>query len=300
MPSILALESASSVELPADHDLLTWLVPYTASMHHRFAVGRDGKKVCERNVGRRGVLPLAQFGDRVWWMPLQPSNRRLGPLDSRFEEGRYLGAMDGSNTVLVGSASGVVKARIIKRLPPGERWTGSLLDEALGSELNTECTGRRWRQEWDQSACVGPHVAVPLPPLVLEVRQLRRAPLRHCVFFGSRTFVPVSWMCMKQTSVSHSSTESEIMSLDAGLRMDGLLALTYGTLLSRCCGTNKDNIEPVHMSSGKLGQIQPNQGESQLYTFEDNEAVIKMIIQGRRPTMRHVSRTHRVALDGFL
>ena len=37
--------------------------------------------------------------------------------------------------------------------------------------------------------------------------------------------------------------------------------------------------------------------EALLYTFEDNEAVIKMIIKGRRPTMRHVSRTHRVALD---
>ena len=34
-----------------------------------------------------------------------------------------------------------------------------------------------------------------------------------------------------------------------------------------------------------------------LYIFEDNEAVIKMIIKGRSPTMRHVSRTHRVALD---
>ena len=31
--------------------------------------------------------------------------------------------------------------------------------------------------------------------------------------------------------------------------------------------------------------------------FEDNEAVIKMIIKGRSSTMRHVSRTHRVALD---
>ena len=31
--------------------------------------------------------------------------------------------------------------------------------------------------------------------------------------------------------------------------------------------------------------------------FEDNEAVIKMIIKGRSQTMRHVSRTHRVALD---
>ena len=38
--------------------------------------------------------------------------------------------------------------------------------------------------------------------------------------FGSHTFVPVSWMCKKQTAVSHSSTESEIISFDAGLRLD--------------------------------------------------------------------------------
>ena len=40
-----------------------------------------------------------------------------------------------------------------------------------------------------------------------------------------------------------------------------------------------------------------SQCEAQLYMFEDNEAVIKMIIKGPSPTMRHVSRTHRVALD---
>ena len=34
-----------------------------------------------------------------------------------------------------------------------------------------------------------------------------------------------------------------------------------------------------------------------IYILEDNEAVIKVIIKGRSPTMRHVSRTHRVALD---
>ena len=35
-----------------------------------------------------------------------------------------------------------------------------------------------------------------------------------------------------------------------------------------------------------------------LYVFED-EAVIKMIIKGKSPTMRRVSRTHRVPLDCF-
>ena len=35
--------------------------------------------------------------------------------------------------------------------------------------------------------------------------------------------------------------------------------------------------------------------DAQFYNFDDNEANIKMII--RSPMMRHVSRTHRVALD---
>ena len=51
-----------------------------------------------------------------------------------------------------------------------------------------------------------------------------------CIF-GSHTFVPISWMCKKQTSVSHSSTESEIISLDAGLRLDGILALDLWDLI---------------------------------------------------------------------
>ena len=55
-------------------------------------------------------------------------------------------------------------------------------------------------------------------------------PEEHCIF-GSHTFVPISWMCKKQTAVSHSSTESEIISLDTGLRLDGLPALELWDLI---------------------------------------------------------------------
>ena len=57
--------------------------------------------------------------------------------------------------------------------------------------------------------------------------------------FGSHTFVPISWMCKKEISVSHSSTESEIISLDAGLRMDGIPALDLWDLV----------VEVLHSSS---------------------------------------------------
>ena len=51
-----------------------------------------------------------------------------------------------------------------------------------------------------------------------------------CVF-GSNTFVPISWMCKKQIAVSHSSTESEIIILDAGSRMDSIPALDLWDLI---------------------------------------------------------------------
>ena len=46
--------------------------------------------------------------------------------------------------------------------------------------------------------------------------------------------------------------------------------------------------------------VQFSHQEALLYVFEDNEGVIKIIIKGRSPTMRHVSRTQRVALDWLL
>ena len=132
----------------------------------------------------------------------------------------------------------------------------------------------------------------------------------------SHTFVPISWMCKKQTSVSHSSPESEIISLDTGLRLDGLPALDLWDLIVSVLGNTTQTTErpgrPViidksQRSQGKItvlnnidcgpSNVQSSYQEALLYVFEDNEAVIKMIIKGRSPTMRHVSRTHRVALD---
>ena len=137
-----------------------------------------------------------------------------------------------------------------------------------------------------------------------------------CIF-GSHTFVPISWMCKKQTAVAHSSTESEIISLDTGLRFDGLLGLELWDLIvsvlgnvsrvSDRSGQPDSDVQKHHESQKRIevmedidsvpSKVQSSRQEALLYVFEDNEAVIKMIIKGRSPTMRHVSRTHRVALD---
>ena len=50
--------------------------------------------------------------------------------------------------------------------------------------------------------------------------------------FGSHTFVPTSWTCKKRRAVSHTSTEAEIFSLDADLRMEGHPALNLWNTVS--------------------------------------------------------------------
>ena len=102
-------------------------------------------------------------------------------------------------------------------------------------------------------------------------------------------------MCKKQTSVSHGSTDTEIISLDAGIRMDGLLALDYWDVvieLSRSSNSTKTPTNPAagncsrnHKSNPKqkgnrdveqLSNVDyvptnthSSQGESQLYICED-------------------------------
>ena len=159
---------------------------------------------------------------------------------------------------------------------------------------------------------------------------------RNLCIFGSHSFVPTSWMCKKQTTVSHSSTEAEVISLDAGWRMDGIPALDLWDSVIEVFDSSpnetnktKDVREPrrnlsANTQPNMLKQIStthtnldltnidhvPSSGthsgsnaisyvfEDNEAVFEDNEAVIMMIIKERRPTMRHVSRTRRVVWIG--
>ena len=68
---------------------------------------------------------------------------------------------------------------------------------------------------------------------------------------GSHAFVPISWMCKKQTSVSHSSTESEIISLDAGLRMDGIPTLDLWDLIVTVLHANTHQNDQVRGDPSK-------------------------------------------------
>ena len=106
-----------------------------------------------------------------------------------------------------------------------------------------------------------------------------------CVF-GSHTFVPISWMCKKQTAVSHSSTESEIISLDAGLRLDGLPALELWDLIVSVLG----NISLVSDRSGQPDNDVHRRHKSQkkIDVMEDIDSVPSNVQSARQEALLYV------------
>ena len=95
--------------------------------------------------------------------------------------------------------------------------------------------------------------------------------------------------------VYHSSPKQANKARDLAELQGNLLQSTTLNMRSQIQSKtfNLDLSNVDHVSS----IVKPSGSSAILNVFEDNEAVIKMTIKGRSPTMRHVSRTHTVALD---
>ena len=59
-----------------------------------------------------------------------------------------------------------------------------------------------------------------------DLRDSKSSSGAYMCLVGPNTFVPITWFCKKQGAVSHSSSEAEVIALDAGVRMEGIPALT--------------------------------------------------------------------------
>ena len=129
---------------------------------------------------------------------------------------------------------------------------------------------------------------------------------------GPNTYVPISWFCKKQGSTSNSSTESELISLDAALHMEGIPALSLWELIidvfhpvdpkltdraDKTAPKPKNMYEELSNVDFVPTNLPQHSGRAKLVLLEDNDPVIQICIKGRNPTLRHVPRVHRVNTD---
>ena len=89
-------------------------------------MGVDGKTAYERLSGRPCAAQVAEFGERIWYIPLtragfQGNGENMSP-------GYYLGPVEGRNGACVATREGILHARTIKRTPWEERWSAEILE----------------------------------------------------------------------------------------------------------------------------------------------------------------------------
>ena len=80
----------------------------------------------ERRAGRKSLVPIAEFGESVWWMELSTTGRPA-PLAPRYHPGYFVGFVEGTNAYMILTEHGAVKCRSIQRRPESERWSDHLL-----------------------------------------------------------------------------------------------------------------------------------------------------------------------------
>ena len=131
-----ALEFRLDRRLPLDAPVLAWLVEYAATSINHFREGRDKKTPLERHRAMKHERPLADFGERVHYLPLDRKHGASHSPDVRYEEGIWLGLVMKSQEVIIGTPSGVVRARSVKRRPEDVRWSADEVMKIVGTPWN--------------------------------------------------------------------------------------------------------------------------------------------------------------------
>ena len=118
----LHMEQRMGCKTPDHHPILSWMVEYASEMMNRCKVGRDGKTAYERLRGIHKTKAVAEFGETVLWLPDHWEDGRMRKLEPTFNIGVWLGLDPRNDEVIIGTPTGTVRARTVKRQPEGPRF----------------------------------------------------------------------------------------------------------------------------------------------------------------------------------
>ena len=125
------LEEKLGTKLDPSHPLLTWLARHASFCLSRFAIKDDGRTPYQRLHGRKWNRPLVEFGERIWFRPLD-AYRVKGSLQSRVLSGLFVGTHGRDTNILAMTSDGVIKGTTVHRMSETERWDTKLMANMKG------------------------------------------------------------------------------------------------------------------------------------------------------------------------
>ena len=127
-----ALDTRYNCRHAGDHPAIPWLIEHAADTLNRRRIGKDGRTAYRRWKGRSFNKKVAEFGENIWYLKLGTAGK--DKFHKRWEDGVYLGIMDGTGETIVGTENGITKAKDFRRKAiKGERWNKEATKEMQGT-----------------------------------------------------------------------------------------------------------------------------------------------------------------------
>ena len=144
-----SLESRWGVRVARDHPVYPWVFEWAADLMTRCAhVGDLGKTAVQLIRGSKSSRNIAQFGEKILYNPPKLSGHHRGNMEDTFLDGIFLGMRLRSDEILIGTARGIIKTRILRRRVEEEQWDPEFAKSIKGNLATTFLQQFRTGQEY--------------------------------------------------------------------------------------------------------------------------------------------------------
>ena len=127
----ISAEQNTSVRISDDSPLLSWLPRLAAQVMNKMRISKDGKTSEMRRTGRRWRKPMAQFGEKVWFLKIGEDG--VSSFASRRTQGIFVGHHDRTRAVLCITKNGVVRGKSCTRQTLSDAWESTNWDGLCGT-----------------------------------------------------------------------------------------------------------------------------------------------------------------------
>ena len=105
--------------------IMAWMARWAAELISKYVPGDDGKTPYGRIRKERCMVPLANVGEVVMYLPMKIARESKGTPARKF--GIWLGVIERTEETIIGTKNGVVKCRTISRLSEDDQWNKELI-----------------------------------------------------------------------------------------------------------------------------------------------------------------------------
>ena len=99
--------------------IFPWVVEWAVGLITRFVKSQTGRTACREARGHDAQALVAEFGEKIMYMPSENTSRSAPKVD--FQGGTWRGLRMKSDESIVGTPNGVIKAKTVRRLPEDQR-----------------------------------------------------------------------------------------------------------------------------------------------------------------------------------